>query len=105
MHFLDLYHYFHNILQADVTNPMTGCTTICGREPYSAPEVQFLGPKGYGLAADWWSVGVLIYKMLIGKVNHQSEYFKLFLKIVLMIIILTFNLPQRKNCITIIELK
>jgi serine/threonine protein kinase len=54
--------------KANITNPISGCTTICGREPYSAPEVQFVGLKGYGLAADWWSVGVLIYKMLIGKV-------------------------------------
>ena len=41
--------------------------TFCGTPDYMAVEV--LLNKKYGLAADWWSFGILIYVMLIGKVN------------------------------------
>ncbi|CAM9664353.1 unnamed protein product, partial [Chrysoparadoxa australica] len=35
-------------------------------DPYTAPELHY-GRKGHGLAVDWWSLGVLIYVMLTGK--------------------------------------
>ncbi|KAK9501307.1 hypothetical protein O3M35_012045 [Rhynocoris fuscipes] len=38
--------------------------TICGTAEYMAPEV--IANKGYGLAADWWSFGVLIYELCNG---------------------------------------
>eukprot|EP00611_Tribonema_gayanum_P009224 TRINITY_DN18994_c0_g1_i1.p1 TRINITY_DN18994_c0_g1~~TRINITY_DN18994_c0_g1_i1.p1 ORF type:complete len:896 (-),score=107.08 TRINITY_DN18994_c0_g1_i1:129-2816(-) len=52
----------------DQVHNATGvCFTVCGKDPYSAPEVQ-LGARGHGLAVDWWSLGIIMYKMLTGKV-------------------------------------
>lgn len=38
--------------------------TICGTPDYIAPEV--LLNKGHSTAVDWWSLGVLIYEMMVG---------------------------------------
>jgi serine/threonine protein kinase len=40
--------------------------TICGTANYIAPEV-FEGKKGYSYQADIWSLGVIIYTLLIGE--------------------------------------
>ena len=36
----------------------------------SAPEVLAVYP--YGHTADWWSLGILMYAMLVGKVSSES---------------------------------
>lgn len=38
--------------------------TMCGTPEYLAPEVMLC--KGYGFAADWWTVGILIYELNAG---------------------------------------
>jgi serine/threonine protein kinase len=44
----------------------TRSNSMCGTLEYMAPEI-ILG-KGHDNAADWWSVGILLFEMLTGKV-------------------------------------
>merc|ERR1719291_161781 len=40
--------------------------TVCGTPGYMAPEVALLG-AGYGFAADWWCLGILVYELFKGE--------------------------------------
>jgi len=45
--------------------------TFCGTIEYMAPEM--ISGSGYGKAADWWSVGILIFDMLTGGPPFRSK--------------------------------
>lgn len=45
--------------------------TTCGSIAYFAPEV--IAQKGYGLAVDWWALGVLVYELTIGHTPFEGN--------------------------------
>lgn len=56
--------------------------TLCGTPEYMAPEV--IMNTGHGVAADWYTLGILIYEMVAGRppFMHSDTYeiFKMILK-------------------------
>lgn len=46
-------------------------STIAGTPQYIAPEV--LRGEPYSYSADWWSIGILLYEMLTGKVRGHHK--------------------------------
>ena len=57
--------------------------TICGTPNYIAPEILFDTENGHSYQADIWSVGVIMYTLLIGKPPFQTPEVKGIYKYVL----------------------
>lgn len=49
--------------------------TICGTPNYIAPEV-LEGKKGHSFEVDLWSLGVVLYTMLVGKPPFETDHVK-----------------------------
>ncbi|KAH9385213.1 polo-like kinase 1 [Nematocida major] len=50
--------------------------TICGTPNYIAPEVLFGAESGHSFEVDIWSVGVVLYTMIVGKPPFQKDEVK-----------------------------
>lgn len=49
--------------------------TICGTPNYIAPEV-LESKSGHSYEVDYWSIGVIMYTMLIGRPPYESQEVK-----------------------------
>lgn len=56
-----------------VENPNILINTICGSPLYMAPEI--LGRNSYSIVSDLWSVGVIVYQMLFGRLPYNGRNF------------------------------
>merc|ERR1712093_445301 len=56
---------------AKVIEPGSRTYTLCGTPEYIAPEV--LLNKGHGKPVDWWTLGILIYEMIVGQPPFCDE--------------------------------
>jgi protein kinase A len=56
---------------AKIVEPGARTYTLCGTPEYIAPEV--LLNKGHGKPVDWWTLGILIYEMVVGQPPFCDE--------------------------------
>lgn len=71
--------------------------TVCGTPNYLAPELLYqdgYGKMGYSYEVDYWSIGVILYIMLVGKAPFESpEVKQTYSKIKMGM----FSIPQELN--------
>lgn len=48
--------------------------SVAGSMAYMAPEI--LEKRGYTCSVDWWSLGIVCYELLVGKVSDSSFSFR-----------------------------
>jgi serine/threonine protein kinase len=54
-----------------VLKPSERAMTVLGSPEYIAPEI--LAKTGYGFAADYWSLGVVVYELVHGRTPFTAE--------------------------------
>lgn len=92
-------------LAALIENPGERKKTICGTPNYIAPEVLFDTANGHSFEVDTWSIGVILYTLVVGRPPFQTKDVKAIYKFVLaflaLLILLTTFSPTDVLGITI----
>ena len=59
-------------LAALIENPGKREKTICGMPKYIAPEALFDTANGHSFEVDTWSIGVILYTLVVGRLLFQT---------------------------------